>query len=124
MGKSDFARKLIKSHLKEGEKYNLVKHTGEFWEGIGKADVALYDEFRDCHMCASEFIDFIDYNKHVLNIKGGHTLNNYHTIIITSSIHPEQLYKNVSEQQGQWLRRMKIIDLNKIMLNSVRLDDE
>lgn len=124
MGKSDFARKLIKSHLKPGEKYNLVKHVGEFWEGIGSADVALYDEFRDWHMCASEFIDFIDYNKHVLNIKGGHVLNNYHTIVITSSIHPEQLYKNVSEQQGQWLRRMKIIDLNKILLNSVRLDDE
>lgn len=124
MGKSDFARKLIKSHLQPGEKYNLVKHVGEFWEGIGKSRVALYDEFRDWHMCASEFIDFIDYNKHVLNIKGGHRINNYKTIIITSSIHPEQLYKNVPEQKGQWLRRMKIIDLNKMLLNSVKLDDE
>ena len=125
MGKSDFARKLIKSHLQPGEKYNLVKHTGDFWEGIGQSKVALYDEFRDWHMCASEFIDFIDYNKHIMNIKGGHKINNYTTIIITSSIHPEQLYKNVAaEQQGQWLRRMKVIDLNALALKSVRLDDE
>lgn len=112
-GKSEMARKLIKSHKKPGEKFNLVKHANGFWEGVGKSRIALYDEFRDWHMPASEFIDFIDYNKHIMNIKGGHKLNEFKTIIITSSIHPKDLYRNVKEEQkGQWLRRMKIIDLN------------
>ena len=109
-GKSQMAKKLISSHT--NDKINLVKHVNDFWEGVGKSKVALYDEFRDSHMKASEFINFIDYNKQIMNIKGGQKLNNYELIIITSIQHPKEIYKNMPEEaREQWLRRIKIIDL-------------
>lgn len=109
-GKSQMAAKLIKSHT--NEKINIVKHTNDFWQGVGNSKVALYDEFRDSHMKASEFLNFIDYNKHIMNIKGGQKLNNYNTIIITSIQKPTEIYKNMTDEaKEQWLRRIKIIDL-------------
>lgn len=109
-GKSQLAKKLIESHTKD--KINIIKHIGDFWIGVGKSKVALYDEFRDSHLMASEFIDFIDYNKHTMNVKGGHKLNNYETIIITSIQHPKDIYRNMKEEdRQQWLRRIKIIEL-------------
>lgn len=128
-GKSQLAKRIIKSHIKNehlgtNDKFNLVKHVNGFWCGVGDAKCCLYDEFRASHMCASEFIDFIDYNKHLLNVKGGHRVNNYETIIITSSIHPKDLYSNMPEEQKQqWIRRMKIIDLNKDKKQTVIDDD-
>lgn len=109
-GKSALAKKLIKSHTKDP--INVVKHIGDFWDGVGESKVALYDDFRDSHMMASEFINFIDYNKQIMNIKGGHKLNEYKTIIITSIQHPKDIYKNMPEEaREQWLRRIKIIEL-------------
>lgn len=74
-------------------------------------------------MKPSEFINFIDYNKHQLNVKGSYKLNNYEFIIITSVQSPEEIYKNIEgEPRTQWLRRMKRIhimgnmgELNKII---------
>ena len=51
---------------------------------VGDSPIALYDDFRDSHMKPSEFINFIDYNVHGLNIKNGEIQNNYKYIIITS----------------------------------------
>lgn len=111
-GKTQLAKRIAKSHTKE--KINTVKHVNDFWEGVGKSKTAIYDEFRDSHMKASEFINFIDYNKQIMNIKGGHKLNRYETIIITSIQHPKDIYKNMPEEaREQWLRRIKIIDLSK-----------
>lgn len=93
-----------------------VKHEGEFWLGVSEnCKIALYDDFRDSHMKPSEFINFIDYNKHHLNVKGGSVLNNYELIIITSVMHPCNLYRNMydDEPRFQWLRRIekyKVID--------------
>ena len=70
-----------------------------------------YDEFRDSHMKASEFINLIDYNKHIMNIKGSQVMNNYKLIIITSLFHPKKIYNNMTEEaREQWLRRIKIIN--------------
>lgn len=93
--------------------FEEVKHIGEFWHGIvdGKG-CAVYDDFRDSHMKASEFINFIDYNVHCLNIKGGSVRNTYSVIIITSIIRAAELYKNMEDEaREQWLRRIQIIDL-------------
>ena len=109
-GKSQLAKRLIESHTEE--KINIVKHVNDFWEGVGKSKVCLYDEFRPSHMKASEFINFIDYNKHIMNVKGGEVRNNYETIIITSIFKPDEIYTNLNEEdKKQWLRRIKIIDL-------------
>lgn len=98
--------------------FDEIKHIGEFWHGIGGVEVsgvAIYDDFRDSDLKASEFINFIDYNTHNLNYKGGSAKNKYHLIIITSIQDPNKIYKNTPEEtKKQWLRRMKIINLNKI----------
>lgn len=88
-----------------------VKHVGDFWTGVsGEADIAVYDDFRDSHMKASEFINFIDYYMHNLNVKGGSIKNRYKHIYITSVQSPREIYSGMGDEpKAQWLRRMKII---------------
>lgn len=93
-------------------KIDEVKHVDNFWHGVSnKTDIAIYDDFRDSHMKASEFINFIDYYRHILNVKGGSMRNNYKHIYITSVQDPYEIYRNMSgdEPMKQWIRRMEII---------------
>ena len=63
-------------------------------------------------MKASEFINFIDYNKHIMNIKGGSKQNNYELIILTSVQKLEDIYRNMTgEPRLQWERRVEIINM-------------
>lgn len=110
-GKTRSAMEYIAEH---GGEYDEVKFVNGFWNGIGECDIALYDDFRDSHMKPSEFINFIDYYVHNLNIKGGNVKNHYHTILITSIQDPDYLWpKTMEESKVQWMRRMKSIDVSK-----------
>lgn len=105
-------RKAIKIIEELGYKeFNEVKFDGSFWHGVTEDNpVAVYDDFRDTHMKPSELINFIDYNKHVLNVKNGSLRNNYNVIIITSIQNPEEIYERCPEEyKKQWLRRIKEI---------------
>ena len=120
IGKTQKAKALIKEYFeKTGQKtFNLVKYENSFWLNVSEiSEVALYDDFRDSHMKPSEFINFIDYNIHPMNIKGGCVKNKYKYIIITSVQSPNDLWKNVQERdeepKKQWLRRMKIIYMDE-----------
>lgn len=93
------------------KKFNEIKYCNGFWIGTGKAEAAIYDDFRDSHMKASEFINFIDYNIHNLNTKFGYIKNKYKLIIITSIQSPDEIYHNL-ESRVQWLRRLNIININ------------
>lgn len=95
------------------EKFNEVKYDGSFWHGVTEdCSVCLYDDWRDSHMKPAEFINFIDYNRHVMNVKGDSMRNNYTRIYITSVQPPEEIYKSVNgEPRKQWERRMKIINI-------------
>lgn len=65
-------------------------------------------------MSASEFINFVDYNRHKMNVKGGSCSNDYVEIIITSVIPLEEIYYGVSgEPREQWMRRIKEIALEE-----------
>nr|QXN75687.1 MAG: replication associated protein [Virus sp.] len=111
VGKSTKARELL---MEEGYLYaHEVKYESTFYHGTGNGKgAAIYDDFRDSHMRASEFINFIDYNTHIMNVKGGSVRNHYERIIITSVQHPEDLYRNMDDEpRKQWLRRIEIIDL-------------
>lgn len=113
-GKTERAKQIVRDKkLKYGSKVSIVKHTGEFWHGVGsKRKIAIYDDFRDSHLSASEFINFIDYNRHSLNTKGGSVMNDYQLIIITSIQSPSDIYSGVKgEPRAQWLRRINLIDL-------------
>lgn len=120
IGKSYLINKVM--NWNKFEEFDEVKHVGEFWHGINGDEVngvAVYDDFRDSDMKASEFINFIDYNIHNLNYKHGSAKNKYSLIIITSIQNPYDLYKNVhGEPRKQWIRRLKIIDLSKIITNN------
>ena len=91
-----------------------VKHVDNFWLGTNThTEACLYDDFRDSHMRPSELINFIDYNIHPMNIKGGAIQNRYKFIIITSVQRPEEIYATrPEEEKKQWLRRItEIIDI-------------
>lgn len=110
-GKSKYSIEHIGDRL-----FNEVKYDGNFWHGVTEdCDIALYDDFRDSHMKPAEFINFIDYNRHIMNVKGGSVRNNYKEIYITSVQSPEEIYKNVAgEPRKQWERRMKCIHINTL----------
>ena len=95
--------------------FNEVKYDGNFWLGATEdCDIALYDDFRDTHMKTSEFINFIDYNRHIMNVKNGAVRNNYKEIYITSVQSPDEIYKNVQgEPRKQWLRRMNVVHIGE-----------
>ena len=112
-GKSSSVEKILEEH--GFDEFSEVKHINGFWHGVGGFEMtgaAVYDDFRDSHMTASEFINFIDYRIHNLNYKGGSTKNKFELIIITTIQDPKNIYRNVQgEAREQWMRRMKIIEL-------------
>lgn len=91
--------------------FNEVKFDGNFWHGVTEqCEVCLYDDWRDTHMKPVELINFIDYNCHIMNVKGGSVRNQYKEIYITSIQDPEKIYSNMPEEyKKQWLRRIKEI---------------
>lgn len=112
-GKTRKAQEIIK--LFGYKEFDEIKHKNNFYLGVsGDCKACIYDDFRPSHMDVSEFINFIDYNKHNLNVKGGSYKNNYELIIITSINNPNNIYKNCTdneETKTQWIRRMKIINI-------------
>lgn len=113
VGKSSMVETLLEEN--GYHEFSEVKHIGGFWHGVGGFEMtgaAVYDDFRDSHMTASEFINFIDYRIHNLNYKGGSTKNKFELIIITTIQNPKYIYRNVQgEAREQWMRRMEIIGL-------------
>lgn len=113
IGKSKKAKELVlESDL--GTEVSISKFNNGFWNGVNSScKIMIYDDFRDSHMPASEFINLIDYNRHLLNTKGGFIINNYELIIITSVQKLEHIYGNLDEEPKlQWIRRVKNIDLS------------
>lgn len=112
-GKTCKAQEIIKLYGYDG--FDEVNHKNNFYLGVtGDYKACIYDNFRPSHMDVSEFIKFIDYNKHNLNVKGGCLKNNYELIIITSVNNPHNIYKNCAdfeETKTQWIRRMKILNI-------------
>lgn len=109
------------------KEYDPVKHVGDFWIFTSGEGTALYDDFRDSDMKPNEFINFIDYNIHPMNVKGGGVLNEYNTIIITSIQSPYEIYKNKNEEtRKQWIRRMNIykVDENGILTKEEILNED
>ena len=117
MGKTRKAQEILK--LFGYTEFDEIKHKNGFYLGVsGDCKACIYDNFKPSHMDVSEFIKFIDYNKHNLNIKGGSLKNNYELIIITSINNPHNIYKNCTdneETKTQWNRRMKIINIEDLI---------
>ena len=114
-GKTERAKQIIREYKKLHPEYKInfyLKYENGFYNGATGAKIGVYDDFRDSHMKASEFINLIDYNKHIMNIKGGSVLNNYELLIITSIQPLTELYKNIGvEPSKQWTRRIEVINM-------------
>lgn len=118
-GKSYSAKKVmckISETLGLNGDFDEASYKNNFWIGThDNVEICLYDDFRDSDMKPNEFIKFIDYNKHVMNIKGGEMINNYNIVIITSIIAPWDLYRNKTEEdKKQWIRRLNIYEIENI----------
>lgn len=113
-GKTLYSKILIK---KLDLPFDMVTYREGFWHGVGESPIAFYDDFRDSDMKPQEFIHFVDYQIHNLNIKGSGIPNKYNYIIITSIQDPQYIYPQSTEknkeQMEQWMRRMKIIPIEQ-----------
>lgn len=127
IGKSLSIYRILGLNHRDKEGFTEIKHNGNFWLNVSGEEIggiAIYDDFRDTDMKASEFINFIDYHIHNLNFKGGSAKNKFDLIIITSIQSPFEIYKNMKEEtRNQWLRRIKFINLDKINYNMSMTDD-
>lgn len=103
------------AHDYADDEFEEIKFVNGFYNGVvDGTGCAIYDDFRCSHMPASEFINFIDYNVHNMNIKGGNVKNNYSKIIITSITPLDKLYENMpQEARAQWMRRVTWINLTE-----------
>lgn len=111
-GKSQKVKELITAENKDAE-IEEIKYENGFYNGVvDGTGIAIYDDFRDSHMRASEFVNFIDYNTHNMNIKGGSVRNQYNKIFITSVQDINCIYANMSDEpRKQWMRRVKVINM-------------
>ena len=83
VGKTCKAKELLKEH--GYKKVKMIKYENGFWNNVGDGTgCCLYDEWRDSDMRAREFINFIDYNVQIMNVKGGCIKNQFKLIVITS----------------------------------------
>ena len=115
IGKTQKAIQLAKEN--GYKKVHIIKYENGFYSGVGSGEgCAIYDDFRDSHMRASEFINLIDYNIHTMNIKGSYKQNRFKHIIITSIQSPIHIYPNMDDEpRQQWLRRMELIDMEGLI---------
>lgn len=112
IGKSTKAFDLLVEH--SFDEFDEISYENGFYIGATGAKACIFDDFRDSMMKPNEFIRFIDYRRHTMNIKGGQLVNNYELIIITSIKDLENLYMNQSEEQRQqWIRRVINIKLEE-----------
>lgn len=111
VGKSLKAEQLVAE--KGFDEFDVVKNDGKFWLNVdGSGGAAIYDEFRDSQLPASEFISFIDYNINNLRVFGGSIKNKYELIIITTVQPIDEIYHNLpDEPRQQWIRRVNVIDM-------------
>lgn len=123
IGKTRFVKNEIEQMYKDkiisDDCFNEVKYQNGFWIGISssnKTNIAVYDDFRDNQIPVIEFINFIDYNIHNMNIKNGSIKNTFRYIYITSIQSPYDLYiSDFDETKEQWLRRItNIINMEDI----------
>lgn len=106
--------------LEEDEYFDRVKYANGFWIGVNQLSpvkTCWYDDFRDSQMPAVEFINFTDYYKNQMMLKYcPGWINQYEKIYITSIQSPYEIYKNLpDETREQWLRRLKIIHMEKLI---------
>ena len=111
--KSDRIKRFIKDNEeKYGLLINVVSFDGKYWKGVGeKANIAIYDGFKENHMSCYEFLEFIDKEIHELPTLSGNIKNRYNLIIISSVFNPEYIYVSYNEDIQEQIKK----SINKVI---------
>lgn len=83
----------------------------KWWEGYDKHEVVLLDDFRKTSCSYQELLRILDRYPYRVENKGGSRQLLAKTIYISCPFHPKDLYKDVSEDIQQLMRRIKEIIL-------------
>lgn len=111
--KSDRIKRFIKDNEEQyGSLINVVSFDGKYWKGVGeKANIAIYDGFKENHMSCYEFLEFIDQEIHELPTLLGNIKNRYNLIIISSVFNPEYIYVSYNQDIQEQIKK----SINKII---------
>ncbi len=111
--KTDRIKRFINDNKeKYGFLINVVSFDGKYWKGVGeKANICIYDGFKETHMAVFEYLDFVDKEIHELPTLTGKIKNNYNLIIISSIFNPEYIYVNYNEDIREQIKK----SINKII---------
>lgn len=110
--------------------YNDIywKDDTKWWDGYDRHETVVIDDFRGYQMRFTYLLRLLDRYPMRVEVKGGYRQMNSKNIVITSIVHPEQIYSQVAdldEPIRQLIRRIdKITETNrKNILDDVMLCD-
>ena len=111
--KSDKIKRFIKDNKeKYGSIVNVISFDGKYWKGVGeKANIAIYDGFKENHMSCFEFLEFVDKEIHELSTLSCKIKNKYNLIIISSIFNPEYIYVNYNQDIQEQIKK----SINKVI---------
>nr|QKV51232.1 putative replication associated protein [Crucivirus sp.] len=127
-GKSRLGHDFFVRLDKEDIAFDKIDCDGKFMAGYTQdRKPLLWDEFRDEEISHKQFLKICDpwYNPNQ-NVKNDFAKIDTDVIIITSIIHPEDLYQDKKDKEnitGQILRRINIIDMDKICKKDIYSSD-
>lgn len=103
------------------------KDDTKWWDGYDGQETIILDDFRGHQMRFTYLLRLLDRYPMRVEVKGGYRQVNSKNIVVTSIIHPEQIYssvKDLDEPIRQLLRRIdKITESNnKNLLNDVSME--
>lgn len=81
----------------------------KWWQGYNNQEATLFDDFRGDFCTYHELLRILDRYPYEVEFKGGSTQLNSKRMYITSCHHPEDLYKSVTEDKIQLIRRIDMI---------------
>ena len=119
-GQDELSRiKKIKEYINEhsefyGNTINSIYYDGLNWNGIGTAQIAIYNNFRTKHLNYYEMLNFIDNEIHELRTKDGNVKNNYKLIIFNTVEKPKYIYENIDfiRKLNELYDKLQIIECN------------
>jgi adenylate kinase family enzyme len=85
------------------------KNSTKWWDRYDKHENLLLDDFRGFWMQFTELLKILDRYEHNIEIKGGFRQLLAKNIIITSIVHPKNIYNIADEPINQLLRRIDAI---------------
>jgi len=114
-GKTGTGKSHMAFDLAKGKTKYVLEDDGGWWDNYLQQDVVIINDFRGW-IKYSELLTLVDHWPKSVRRRGRAPINfNSKQIIITSSLHPKDIYKNRDKEDdiAQLLRRFEIIKLTK-----------